>query len=295
MKISVEDLCMKYEEKTAVSHLSLTFTPGIYGLLGANGAGKSTFMNILVGNLKNTEGVIKYNDVDILKLDKEYRAKIGYMPQQQNLYDYMTGYDFLLYMSSLKGMPSQTAVSEIDDILKRVNLTDKMHKKIGGYSGGMKQRLLLAQAVLGNPEIIILDEPTAGLDPKERIHVRNIISEYAMNKIVIIATHIVTDIEFIAKEIIIMKNGSCIERGTPQQLNDSMKDKVYEIKVSSSEMEYIKSKYLISNIYKENDEIFVRIISDDSVEVYGAKKAKPNLEDKYLYIFENKLEGGENE
>lgn len=291
MKIFVEALCMKYEEKTAISNLSLTFTPGIYGLLGANGAGKSTFMNILAGNLKNTGGVIKYDDVDILKLGKEYREKLGYMPQQQNIYDYMTGYEFLMYMSALKGIEAKTAASELEDIVKRVNLTDKIHKKIGGYSGGMKQRLLLAQAVLGNPEIIILDEPTAGLDPKERIHVRNIISEYAMNKIVIIATHIVTDIEFIAKEIIIMKNGSCIEKGTLQQLSDSMRDKVYEIKVSPSDMEYIKSKYLISNIYKEDDEIFVRIISDAVVDAYSAKKVKPNLEDKYLYVFENKLEG----
>lgn len=213
MQLSVENLCMKYGEKQVLYDCTFTFTPGIYGLLGSNGAGKSTFMNILVGNLKNTQGLIKYNGDDVNILGKKYRSKIGYMPQQQNLYDYMTGYEFLLYMSALKGMPSKTAAVEINDILNKVNLTEKMHKKIGSYSGGMKQRLLFAQAFIGNPEIIVLDEPTAGLDPKERVHLRNLISEYAMNKIIIIATHIISDIELIAKEIIIVKNGRFIEKG----------------------------------------------------------------------------------
>ena len=200
MKIEIKNLTKIYGNNKAVNDLTLTLTDGIYGILGPNGSGKTTLINLLTDNVKRTSGEILINNKDIVSLGAKYRDLIGYMPQQQEIYDNFTGEEFLWYMAALKGLEKKYAKNKIDNLLKVVNLTSEKNKKIGSYSGGMKQRILIAQALLNDPDILIMDEPTAGLDPSERIRIRNFLSEMSENKIIIIATHIVSDIEFIAKE-----------------------------------------------------------------------------------------------
>lgn len=209
-KLEIKGITKVYKKGAvkALDNFSVTLTPGVYGLLGPNGAGKSTLMNIITDNLNADGGEVVYDGENIKKLGKDYRAVLGYMPQQQGLYDDFTLNRFLWYMAALKGLKKKEAKEKITQLLETVNLTDAAHKKLGSFSGGMKQRALIAQALLNNPEILILDEPTAGLDPKERIRIRNFISEIAEDKIVLISTHVVSDIEFIAKEIILLKKVS---------------------------------------------------------------------------------------
>lgn len=197
----------QYKDKLALEQVSIELGNGIYGLLGPNGAGKSTLMNIITGNLKPSTGTVLWNDKNIQKQGKEYRSIIGYAPQQQGLYDTFTGRRFLAYMATLKGISKGDLVAEIDRTLAYVNMQEAADRKIGTYSGGMKQRILIAQAILGNPKIIILDEPTAGLDPKERVRIREGIAELGKDKIIIVSTHVVSDVETIADHIILLKSG----------------------------------------------------------------------------------------
>lgn len=213
MQLELIDLTKRYGDFVALDHLNITFTAGIYGILGANGAGKSTMMNLLTDNISRSNGKILYDGTDILKLGKDFRKILGYMPQQQGFYEHMTAQTFLYYMADLKGIPKRQAAQEIDDLLDATNLSDVRHKKLGGYSGGMKQRVLLAQALLGDPKVVILDEPTAGLDPKERIRIRNFISAMSRNRIILLATHIVSDIESISDQILMMKKGQMVGMG----------------------------------------------------------------------------------
>ncbi len=273
----------------ALCNFSITLTPGVYGLLGPNGAGKSTLMNIITDNLRADSGKILYNGRDIKKLGKEFRSVLGYMPQQQGLYDDFTANRFLWYMSALKGLKRKEAKEKITELLKTVNLTKSAHKKLGSFSGGMKQRVLIAQSLLNNPEILILDEPTAGLDPKERIRIRNFISEIAENKIVILATHVVSDIEFIAKEVILLKEGSLIACDTTENLLSQIDDIVYEVTVLSGEIEQLEQKYNVSNIFRRGDEVIARVVSDSLPDELRKTKVRANLEDLYLFYFgENK-------
>lgn len=201
----------KYREKTALDSVSLTLDAGIYGLLGPNGAGKSTLMNIITGNLRPSSGTVKWNGEAISRLGASYRALLGYAPQQHGMYDTFSGRRFLAYMAALKEIPKREIGSEIDRVLSYVNLRDAAGRAIGGYSGGMKQRLLIAQAILGDPKLIVLDEPTAGLDPKERVRIRERVSALAGDKIILISTHVVSDIETIAKEILLIRSGRIID------------------------------------------------------------------------------------
>ena len=289
MILEINNLTKKYGNNTALDNFSVTLTNGIYGLLGPNGAGKSTVMNLITDNVKRTSGEILCDGKEILSLGKDFRRKLGYMPQQQGYYEELSARAFLLYMASLKGLTRREAKYKTDELLEIVNLTDVAHKKLGSFSGGMKQRVLIAQSLLNNPEILILDEPTAGLDPKERIRIRNFISEIAENKIVILATHVVSDIEFIAKEVILLKEGSLIACDTTENLLSQIDDIVYEVTVLSGEVEQLEQKYNVSNIFRRGDEVIVRVVSDSLPDELRKTKVRANLEDLYLFYFgENK-------
>lgn len=212
------------KKKHALRDFSFTFTNGIYGLLGPNGAGKSTLMNIITDNLlpDKDSGKILWNGEETKVLKEKFRKCLGFMPQQQNLYETMTAHTFLNYIAALKGLDRKSAVQEISQLIERVELTDSINKRMGGFSGGMKQRVLIASALLGNPDLIILDEPTAGLDPKQRVIIRNMVSDLGKEKIIIISTHIVSDIETIAKEILFIKEGTCIDSGTIPELAEKV-------------------------------------------------------------------------
>lgn len=269
--------------KEALKQVSLTLTPGIYGLLGPNGAGKSTMMQIMTQNMVQTEGEVYYKGEDIRKLGKDYRKKIGFMPQQQNMPDGFTGRRFLWYMAALKGMSRKQTKRQVEHMLQVVNLTEAADRKVGGYSGGMKQRLLLAQALLDKPKILVLDEPTAGLDPRERIRIRNFISEIAKDKIVLVATHVVSDIECIAKEILLLKDGELILCGPPGELLDGIAGCVWEKRVSGEQLAYLEKKVCISNVTLMGEDYLVRVISDRRIK--GWEMVSPTLEDVYLYYF----------
>ncbi len=228
MQLEIIDLMKKYGEKVALNGFSYVFTPGIYGILGANGAGKSTLMNLITDNVKRNGGEILWDGTDILELGRSFRALLGYMPQQQGMYNDFSARAFLRYMADIKGIPRKQARQQIEELLDVVSLKDVAHKKLGGFSGGMRQRVLLAQALLGKPKILILDEPTAGLDPKERLRLRKYIADLAQDRIVFLTTHIVSDIESIATDVLLMKDGQLVRHGTPEALIDSIDGKDLE-------------------------------------------------------------------
>lgn len=205
------EISKKYKDKIALDHVSLSLDNGIYGLLGPNGAGKSTLMNIITGNLRPSSGTVKWNGESLQSMGGTYRSLLGYAPQQQGMYDTFSGRRFLSYMAALKGIAKKDMSGEIERVLSYVNMTEAAERMIGSYSGGMKQRILIAQSVLGNPKLVVLDEPTAGLDPKERVRIRERISALAGEKIILVSTHVVSDIESIAKEIILIKSGKIMD------------------------------------------------------------------------------------
>ena len=222
MELKLTELTKRYGQKVALDGFTYEFHAGIYGILGANGAGKSTLMNLITDNVKRDGGSVTFDGEEILKLGDAFRAQLGFMPQQQGLYEGMTAETFLAYMARLKKLPGRTIRGEIARVLELTNLKDVRHSKIGSFSGGMKQRVLLAQAMLGEPKLLILDEPTAGLDPKERVRLRNYIHRLSKDRIVLLATHIVSDIEAIADDIILMKQGRIVLNGTPKELIASL-------------------------------------------------------------------------
>ena len=280
---------------SALKDISYTFKPGIYGILGANGAGKSTMINLITDNVARDKGSaggsILYDGQDILKLGSRFRGIIGYMPQQQGFYEDFSPKAFLRYMAEIKGIKGknekgQTVKEQIDELLEVVNLTGVAYKKIGGFSGGMKQRVLLAQALLGDPDILILDEPTAGLDPKERIAIRNYIAELSRNKIILFATHVVSDIECIADYVLLLKKGEIIAMGTPVELIEKMHGKVAEITCTLDEVGKLQEKYHIGNIRQRKNGIALRLVGDELPDEAVMVDENIDLEDVYLYYFE---------
>ena len=295
MELQLEHLSKTYGTVQALKDISYTFKPGIYGILGANGAGKSTMINLITDNVARDKGraggSILYDGQDILKLGSIFRGIIGYMPQQQGFYEDFSPKAFLRYMAEIKGIKGknekgQTVKEQIDELLEVVNLTGVAYKKIGGFSGGMKQRVLLAQALLGDPDILILDEPTAGLDPKERIAIRNYIAELSRNKIILFATHVVSYIECIADYVLLLKKGEIIAMGTPVELIEKMHGKVAEITCTLDEVGKLQEKYHIGNIRQRKNGIALRLVGDELPDEAVMVDENIDLEDVYLYYFE---------
>ena len=290
MELKTIELTKKFGSKTAVNHLNITLTNGVYGLLGANGAGKTTFMRLLCNIQTPTSGKIVLNDKNIVGLNEKYRGLLGYLPQHFGYYPDFTALDFLLYVSALKGLNEKNAKKKSKELLEAVGLSAESKHKIKTFSGGMKQRLGIAQAMLGDPHILILDEPTAGLDPKERVRFRNLISAFAKNRIVILSTHIVSDAEFIAEEIIMMKSGQIVHFGKPQEITAEIDGQVWECAVPSAYAETYAAKFNTSNLRNtDKSETILRIISE-CPPMENAVRVQPDLEDLYLFYFKGDIE-----
>ncbi len=284
-KLEFKNVSKDYGNKVALNDFNISLEPGIYGLLGPNGAGKSTLMNLITDNIKRTSGEILYNGKEILTLGKDYRTKIGYMPQQQGMYDTFSAEKYLFYIAALKGITKKEASKEIDKYLKLLNLHDVRKRKLGQYSGGMRQRLQFISALIGNPDILILDEPTAGVDPEERIKMRNYISELSKDKLVLLATHIVSDIECIASKVLLLKDGKLIKSSTSYELIESIEDKMFEKKVEKKELNqgFLENKR--ANVSQRKDGIYLSVVGDTPPEGFVKSKSLGTLEDVYMYYF----------
>ena len=261
MELSFDSVAKSYGEKRALKGVSFVLREGIYGLLGPNGAGKSTLMNILTGNLEADSGAIRFDGEDIRKLGRSFRARLGYMPQQQTLYPGFSCESFLCYMASLRAMPQKRAKERIELLLGSLGLLDVRKKPTRALSGGMKQRLLLAQAMLDDPDILVLDEPTAGLDPKQRIAVRNLIAGEALHKIVLLSTHVVPDVEYVARELILISGGEILAQETPQKLCADMRGKVWEVELPEDKLGEVSKLGPVSSLRRSGEGVAVRLIS----------------------------------
>lgn len=284
MELSVQNLTKNFGSKCAADNISFSLSYGVYGLLGPNGAGKTTLMKMLVDILDPSSGEVLLNGVNIKDLGASYRDKLGYMPQEIGVYKNFSAKKFLKYIAALKGITGKAADKKVDELLKLVGLQDVGKKKLGGFSGGMLRRVGIAQTLLNDPKILILDEPTAGLDPQERIRFRNIISELSENRIVLLSTHIISDMEFIAGEVIIMKDGAVLKIDTTERLLQSVEGKVWTAFVSHTELNRIKRKLTIGNVIQKTNGVEVRIVGDNQPE-FSCQPARPILEDVFSYYF----------
>ena len=282
MQLVIEQLTKQYKEKIVVNNLSLKLNNGLYGLLGENGAGKTTLIRMICGVLKANDGSISYNGFD--SSTEKYRDKLGYLPQDFGYYPDFSALDFMLYMASVKGLSIKKAKAKSNELLELVSLSKYKNKKIKTFSGGMKQRLGIAQALLNDPKVLILDEPTSGLDPKQRVLFRNLINQIKNDRIIILSTHIVTDVESIADEILMMKNGHIIQQGALSQIIKTIEDKVFEVIVNKKDLDIIEKNYNVIDSKVYNDNLIVKIISDKKP-FDEAIKCVATLEDLYLYYF----------
>ncbi|MBS4175224.1 ABC transporter ATP-binding protein [Bacillus sp. FJAT-49736] len=288
MKLTIHNLSKVFGEKIAVNQINTELTPGVYGILGANGCGKTTLMRMLAGILRPSSGEILFNGTNIQVLDERYRDILGYHPQHIGYYQNISAEKLLLYIAALKGLEKTQAKKKVEELLGLVNLLEHRNVKVGKFSGGMKQRVGIAQALLNDPKVLIVDEPTAGLDPKERIRFRNLLSQIAYDRIVLLSTHIVSDIEYIAKEVLILKNGELIQKSTPQMLLAGLRGKVWNVQSEESKVLHFQEHYKVGNMVKNMDGVSLRIISDEKPSA-NATKEVPNLEDLYLYYFDEEV------
>lgn len=284
MELLLDRLTKHYGSKTAVEQVSAALEPGVYGLLGANGAGKTTLMRMLCAILEATSGEVYLDGKNIVTMGADYRNVLGYLPQDFGYYPGYTAAEFLMYISALKGIPKKIAKKRSRELLEEVGLSDVADKKIRTFSGGMKQRVGIAQTLLNQPDILILDEPTAGLDPKERVRFRNLLSDYAGDKIVILSTHIVSDIEAIADEVLLMKNGKFVLQGAVPDLIRKVDGKVWELAVAPEEAKRWQAKLTVANLRHEGRQVVLRMISDRRPDE-AAVLCEATLEDLYLYYF----------
>jgi len=287
--IETHNLSKAYKEVQALTDFNLKLTPGILGLLGPNGAGKSTLMRMLATITTPTKGTILWNGRDVVKDPEALRSVLGYLPQDFGVYPNLSAQEFLEYMAAIKGMSGEKARRKISDLLDLVNLRDTARRPLGGYSGGMRQRVGIAQALLNDPQLLIVDEPTVGLDPEERVRFRNLLSDLAGERIVILSTHIVSDVESTATDIAIIHKGYLKVRTSPEQLLKQMEGYVWEWVVSSQEIPALKQRFLVSGTIRRMDGVEVRAVSEDQPSV-DARPVTPNLEDAYLSIVSQRQE-----
>lgn len=285
MELKLDRLTKQFGSAIAVDRVSATFQPGVYGLLGANGAGKTTLMRMICDVLKPTSGSVLWNGSSIERIGANYRDVLGYLPQDFGYYPDFTALDFMLYLAALKGLEGRAAKRRSLALLNLVGLKNVSKRKIRTFSGGMKQRLGIAQAVINDPKVLVLDEPTAGLDPKERVRFRNLISSLAQDKIVILSTHIVSDVEYIADEILVMRDGAIVTTGTVEQIVAGVRGCVWECTVDPREANAMAARMNVGNLhYDRNGMAVMRVVSDARPHVQ-AQPVEPTLEDVYLYLF----------
>lgn len=286
-QLEIKKLKKKYGKKTVLDNIDLSLENGVYGILGANGAGKSTLLKLITDNIKRTNGEILLNGREILEMGSEYRKNIGYAPQVQGLFEDFTAGQFIRYIGALKGMKRKDIKEQSGELLELVGLNSFSHLRLGSFSGGMKQRVMLAAAMLGDPKILILDEPTSGLDPEERIRLRNRIAEISDNKIVLLATHVMSDIECIAQRVIFLKKGQLIRFSTPRELTDEIRESVGEFFGNAYEISELKKRFGKGQIIRQDDGFIFRIAEEEIPDNFSPA-ANITLEDVYLFYAEGR-------
>lgn len=293
MELYIDSVSKKFKDMTAVDNVSLQLTPGVWGLLGANGAGKTTLMRMIAGIMEPSSGEIRYNGLPIKELKESYRDIFGYLPQEFGFYPEFAVKDYLEYVAALKGLPTSESKRKIDGLLERLTLSNVKNKKIAKLSGGMKRRVGIAQALLNDPEVLILDEPTSGLDPGERVRFRNLLSEFAHDRIVLISTHIVSDVEYIATQNAIMKKGKLLSTGTTEELVQQVNGKVWSATIPMNLLSEYESKLQIVNIRnEERGTASIRYLAEKPL-IENSSEQDPHLEDLYLWLFpQENTEGG---
>ena len=289
MELSLKSIKKEYGDKLVLDCISFSLKPGLYGILGSNGSGKTTLFRIICGLMKPTQGAVFFNGKNIVDQAENFRDILGFLPQDFRYYPDFTARNFLLYIASLKGLSRKNASTTSDELLDLVGLSAIKNKKIRKLSGGMKQRLGIAQALLNNPQVLVLDEPTVGLDPKERVKFRKLLSSLSKEKIILLSTHIVLDVESIADEILILKNGRLRDRGTVSQLVSEISSKVWECEVTEYEADKLEETFLVSNRRQVGQHIVMRIVSEQAP-ISKASLVSPTLEDLYLYYFREEMQ-----
>ncbi|MEW9990993.1 ABC transporter ATP-binding protein [Clostridium butyricum] len=286
-KLEIKNLTKIYGKKRANDGITVTLENGVYGLLGPNGVGKTTLMKQITTLIKPDKGEILYNGKDIFNMDDKYRNIIGYLPQEFGVYKNFTAKQFLQYVGALKGMSGKNLNSKVNELLELVGLYDVRNKSIGKFSGGMKRRVGIAQVLLNDPKIIVLDEPTAGLDPQERNRFRNLIAKISRDKIIILSTHIISDIESVAKETIMVKEGKLLMKGTHREILSDMNNKVYNISVNNEEeINRIQEKYKVISIQSDVDSTILRVVSDTMPKELNVESTSARFEDVYMFYFD---------